>query len=485
MSLEAGFRLGTTCVRPLEGVVETPAGVRAASHKPMQLLLFLAARAGETVTKEVIFAEVWAGAAVGDDVLTVAVSTLRRALGDDARRPRFIQTVPRVGYRLVAPVRPLGSVPQRRLPRSLPWLLGAGLAAAIGLVAVGSRQPSPIASSTAAPSVDALAATQSERPAGQLAEDAYLQGRYLLSRGGRGDLAAAVERFTAALAAQPRFAPAMVARAEAEIALAREGLRPSAEAFEGALASLDTALAIDPRLARAHALRGSVLLFHRWSFSEAELAFETALELDADDPVILDAWARYLAIAGRLEAAVAVVERLRDIDPSAYSRPRLAALLNLAGRHQAALAELEAQVAVAPDVPRLHLELALTRLRLGQLAPAFAAYREHRQLLGAGNAELAQLADVFADAGAAGVYRLLLAAHESAAAAGAPVSHCERAQLAAGAGERARALDALEQAIEAREPAVLGVATDLAFAALHGDPRFESLVASLGLPRAR
>jgi DNA-binding winged helix-turn-helix (wHTH) protein len=62
----------------------------------------LVTHAGEPVSKERLFASVWNGVAVSDDALTSCVQELRRALDDDPRQPRFIETRHRRGYRFVA-----------------------------------------------------------------------------------------------------------------------------------------------------------------------------------------------------------------------------------------------------------------------------------------------------------------------------------------------------------------------------------------------
>jgi Tol biopolymer transport system component/DNA-binding winged helix-turn-helix (wHTH) protein len=73
--------------------------------KPMQVLVVLAEHAGQVVTKDRLLQAVWEGTFVGDEVLSRAISELRRALEDDPKTPRFIQTIPKGGYRLVAPVK--------------------------------------------------------------------------------------------------------------------------------------------------------------------------------------------------------------------------------------------------------------------------------------------------------------------------------------------------------------------------------------------
>jgi predicted ATPase/DNA-binding winged helix-turn-helix (wHTH) protein len=67
------------------------------------VLHMLAERAQELVTKQDLFNRVWGGMAVTDDALTTCVQELRGALGDDARRPRYIETRHRRGYRLIVP----------------------------------------------------------------------------------------------------------------------------------------------------------------------------------------------------------------------------------------------------------------------------------------------------------------------------------------------------------------------------------------------
>ncbi|HVZ18182.1 MAG TPA: winged helix-turn-helix domain-containing protein, partial [Terriglobales bacterium] len=73
--------------------------------KVMQVLVYLASKPNEVLSKEELIHTVWADTFVGDDVLTRSISEIRRALEDDARAPKFIQTIPKVGYRLMVPVK--------------------------------------------------------------------------------------------------------------------------------------------------------------------------------------------------------------------------------------------------------------------------------------------------------------------------------------------------------------------------------------------
>lgn len=72
--------------------------------KVIEVLVHLATHAGEVVSREDLLAALWPGVVVGDDALTQAIIKLRRALGDDAHQPSYIETISKRGYRLIAPV---------------------------------------------------------------------------------------------------------------------------------------------------------------------------------------------------------------------------------------------------------------------------------------------------------------------------------------------------------------------------------------------
>jgi DNA-binding winged helix-turn-helix (wHTH) protein/TolB-like protein/Tfp pilus assembly protein PilF len=72
--------------------------------KAMDVLMLLAARSGDVVHREELFAAVWPGVVVGDEALTQCMIKLRRALGDNPRSPSYIETISKRGYRLIAPV---------------------------------------------------------------------------------------------------------------------------------------------------------------------------------------------------------------------------------------------------------------------------------------------------------------------------------------------------------------------------------------------
>jgi hypothetical protein len=94
----------------------------------MTLLVALAQRPGEILGTRTILNTVWPDVVVGDASVSVLVAELRKALGDDPASPRFIETIPRRGYRVIASVsRPAFSNPEREGSGSRIWLLGKDL----------------------------------------------------------------------------------------------------------------------------------------------------------------------------------------------------------------------------------------------------------------------------------------------------------------------------------------------------------------------
>ena len=142
--------------------------------KSLQVLLVLVAQQGKVVSREALIEWVWADTMPSDDVLTQAITQLRKAFGDDRGAPKYVETIAKGGYRLLAPVEWLqppdageAGMSQRRAPQpaSVSRRPGAYLVAAIVVVALAGfgyrmlldRQatPAPVVSNDKVPATDA------------------------------------------------------------------------------------------------------------------------------------------------------------------------------------------------------------------------------------------------------------------------------------------------------------------------------------------
>jgi TolB-like protein/DNA-binding winged helix-turn-helix (wHTH) protein/Tfp pilus assembly protein PilF len=104
---EKDFRLGAWVVAPKLNSLSCNGKTVHLEPKVMQVLLCLA-EAGDVVPKEKLMGTVWAGTFVTDDVLTRSISELRKVFEDDAKDPRYIQTIPKGGYRLLISAEEVG-----------------------------------------------------------------------------------------------------------------------------------------------------------------------------------------------------------------------------------------------------------------------------------------------------------------------------------------------------------------------------------------
>jgi transcriptional activator of cad operon len=100
------LRIGAWCVNPTSGQISRDGVTARVEARTMRLLLCLAEHAGEVVSIDDLLSQVWSGVFVAPDSVYQAVASLRRLLGDDPKQPTYVATVPRLGYRMVATVRP-------------------------------------------------------------------------------------------------------------------------------------------------------------------------------------------------------------------------------------------------------------------------------------------------------------------------------------------------------------------------------------------
>jgi DNA-binding winged helix-turn-helix (wHTH) protein len=105
------FRLGEWVVRPSLNRIERGSDVVRLEPKVMDLLVYLARHAGTVVSKAQLIDDVWRTEFIAESALTRAIGELRRALGERAREPHYLETITKRGYRVIAPVEHLGDPP--------------------------------------------------------------------------------------------------------------------------------------------------------------------------------------------------------------------------------------------------------------------------------------------------------------------------------------------------------------------------------------
>jgi DNA-binding winged helix-turn-helix (wHTH) protein/TolB-like protein len=107
--LQSGVRIGDWEVYPQENLLKGPDRECVLEPKVMDVLVFLACRQGEVVSREQLLDAVWADVVVGDENVSRAIYVLRLELGDDQKFPHYLKTISKRGYRLIADVIPMAS----------------------------------------------------------------------------------------------------------------------------------------------------------------------------------------------------------------------------------------------------------------------------------------------------------------------------------------------------------------------------------------
>jgi TolB-like protein/DNA-binding winged helix-turn-helix (wHTH) protein/Tfp pilus assembly protein PilF len=146
-------------------------------EQPFQVLRLLLERPGEIVTREELRQRLWPKTVVDfDDGLNTAIKKIRDVLGDSAERPRFIETIPRRGYRFIAPIMEAPSAPRTaarsRVARrwGIPALVAVIAALGVGAWIYQSRLPG------AGPNVRSLAVLPFANHSGDAAQDYFAAG---------------------------------------------------------------------------------------------------------------------------------------------------------------------------------------------------------------------------------------------------------------------------------------------------------------------
>ena len=278
----------------------------------MDLLLRLARDAGDVVPREAILADVWTGVVVDEDALARAVSRLRRALGDDAKSPRYVETIPKRGYRLIAPV---GAPADAAVVVAARRRVGvwAGVAATLGVAALAL-----------VPLVLGGYATHAEAKATVArADDFYAQYT-------RTDNEAAIELYERIIGRDPGYAPAYAGLANA---LVQRAIR-----WPGPPGSAEFTQLRD-------ALRGDALA-QPWPQAQLERATALAahaVRLAPDDAVALKAQGFVASARRDYAVALAAYRRALALDPQAWGvMINIGDVLEIAGEPALALPQFEA-----------------------------------------------------------------------------------------------------------------------------------------------
>ena len=309
----------------------------------------------------------------------------------------------------------------------------------------------------------------------------YLRGQYHRFKTTEGDLRAAIDYFTRAIAADHTYAPAYVGLAEASRARAIVGHVPSLEAFPQARAAAIRALELDDRLVDAHIALGWIRFSFDWDWVGAERELERAIELHPENAEAHLAYAHLLSNQGRHGEALLEAARARELDPRSLLVNALEGqFLFYAGRFDAAETRIRKTLEIDPNYWVAYQGLGRVHILRNEYPEAVAELRKAADISGRTPEPMMQLGYALARAGQHDEARALLQELQSRSSK-RYVPAYSFAMILNGLGETDAALRRLEQSVDQREVQATFIKIDMRWDAVRTDPRFVALLERMNL----
>ena len=409
--------------------------------QPARVLCLLAERHGRLVTRDEIREYLW-GRDIHVDTdlgLNYCLNEIRSALHDSAHAPRYVETLPKRGYRFIAGLetadRPSGPSRAARPHRVRP---------------------------------EAEAAFQSVTRLSE--EEGFVAGR---------TLPAAEALLEDATTLDPEFADAWGALAMNGVWQAWFGLHPYAELLPRAREAAQRALSLSENVATAWAALGFISLYFDWEFDTARQRLERAVSLGPRDAGVRHAYADYFVVMGETEESLRQVRLAHELNPgSRRARMYLPGHLVAARRYEEAIAEARSLLATFPDMGNLRHFLAKALWMTERHAEAIG---EFGRLWGPESERARVLEGTFRRDGPQAAIKAVadcLARQPETSSR----NDTEVAAFHASCGESDAAFAWLEKAFTRRAPALLHVPVDPFFDPIRADQRLDDLCRRVGLP---
>lgn len=320
--------------------------------------------------------------------------------------------------------------------------------------------------------------------AGPDVQELYLHGSYLLEQRTPETLAQAKRDFEQAIAANADYAPGYAGLARVYDLVREYGTVPSAEAYPKAKQAAQRAIALDPRLADAHAALGYEEFFWEWKAQAAENEFRQAIALDPNSGVAHHWYGSMLMHEGRLDEAMRELQRAQVLEPaSAAVLATRAYAMGLSGRIDEARGMVEDVVRRAPDSAPVHFILAQLALEEPRdLRRYLDELRLDAQLRHSDQERaVVDRADAaFRRAGERAMWQAVLDEERRLHPHGEPTY--TRARAEAMLEQKDAAFADLRSLSASHDDGLIGLEIDAALRGLHDDPRFDEIAQSVGLP---
>ncbi|MBZ5623970.1 MAG: winged helix-turn-helix domain-containing protein [Acidobacteriia bacterium] len=409
--------------------------------KAIEVLLELAKHPGEVVSKTSLLQNVWGGVYICEEVVTNAVSLLRRALRDEARNPCIIQTIPKRGYRLIAPIT------RESIVRYTPETASVKTAALTSELEGNDLKQSVLR-------VRHL--RHEETPASLTSARAYCEELI------RQDCAAAYAELVLTL-----------------FLLEKLGAAPREEIEPIVRNAVERAVLLDEGSGMSLVCLAKQEYRYDWKWEKAERHFQTATEADPNNPDVFSEFSLMLSVVRRFDESLRLVERACLLDRMSPAARLQAGHANYAsGRWAVAASQYEKLLRFSPQHIFAHWGFADALIRSGKPYEAVSVLMTAMGANGGSAHPLLQTSLFRAKAILAGRGGGQFAPREFPPETNDPVL---LAELCISAGDLRRALGLLHQAADVRHYRLSAVNMFPQFAPLREDARYEHLRQRVGL----
>ena len=288
-------------------------------QQPLRVLVELLTHPGEVVTRERLVEVLWPKGVVDfDNSLNAVIRKLRASLGDDSETPRYIETLPRIGYRFVGRMdgpAPVVAAPAevRRVKRrhivAVTLAVIAGIAGLVWWLRGPPREPALVMHEMGAHDAEP------RRTSNQRAYELYLSGKFQRSRRDVQGGPEAIRNFEAALKEDPYFVDAWAALSETYTGAGITQNMPVVDAMEKARAAALRAIELDPKTASGHSALAVIETNFDLNYAQAEKDFLLARDADEAYTRLWHGYGLLRAFQGRVEEAYAYIGRAREREP--------------------------------------------------------------------------------------------------------------------------------------------------------------------------
>lgn len=471
------FRLNVETGELLDGNGE----IVKLQQQPAQVLTLLASRPNELVTREDIQKLLWSNDTFVDfeQGVNYCIKQIRVALNDDAKTPKFVETLPRRGYRFVAEVESLNgnsavskvqteilnqtkSNSFRPIFYGLAVLLILFLGTALVWNFVATNEPVGLTS---------------RNPE---AQDAFLKGKHLFAKGDAESLKSSIEFFDQAVHNDEKFASAFASRADAFYQLGLLGIAQTAEVFPKAKADATRAIELNKNLSDAHTILGSIAFRYDWDFPQSENHFKKAIELNPDSANAFHDYAWFLASQSRFEEAISSIEIAQKIEPtSVRTNIDVGWIYARARRYDSALAQMKRTLDLEPNNVAARQCLECAYFHKGMFAESVENALGLMKQFGANEADLAKIRSVEPKEGIQKIEEWRLKQMESAKETYIP-AYIFAIQSAA-VGDEEKAFQYLEKAFQAKDAGLVMFKAEQVWDKFRDDSRYKEMQTKIGL----